>query len=94
VASPAVCPAPGTIQTWTVAGEAAWNHRAAAGSSALAPPAMIIIGRGAAARMESGMLIGLGAPLSSPAAVYCTHSMPRSRMPVMSCGRQPRSASC
>jgi hypothetical protein len=31
----------------------------------------------AAARMESRMLTGRGAPLSSPAAVYCTHSTPR-----------------
>ena len=41
-----------------VDGEAAWNLRAATGSSALAPPAMISTGRGAAARMASGMLIG------------------------------------
>ena len=40
-----MCPACGTTQTCTVAGEAAWNQRAAAGS-AVAPPAMISAGRG------------------------------------------------
>ena len=34
----AVCPACGTIHTRTVAGEAAWNQRAATGSSGTAPP--------------------------------------------------------
>ena len=76
-----MCPECGTTHTRTVAGEAAWNYRAATGSSATPPPAMISTGRGAA-RMAPGMLIGRGAPLSSPAAVYCTHSTPRSRIPV------------
>jgi hypothetical protein len=60
----------GTTHTRTVAAEAAWNQRAAVGSSATAPPAMISTGRGAAARMASRRGIGRGAPLSSPAAVY------------------------
>ena len=68
-------PACGTTQMCTVAGEATWNQRAAMGSPVTAPPAMISIGR--------------GAPLISPAAVYCTHSMPVSRTPVMPCIIQP-----
>ena len=84
-----MCPACGTTQVCTVAGEAARNQLAATGSSGTAPAAMISAGRGAAARIAAGMLIGRGAPLSSPAAAYWTHSMPRSMTPAMSCGRQP-----
>jgi Restriction Endonuclease associating with ARP len=68
VARPWVCPACGTTRTWTAAGEAAWDQRAATGSSALAPPAMISTVRGAAARMASGMLIGRGESALLPAA--------------------------
>jgi hypothetical protein len=46
VARPCVCPARGTTHSCTVVGDAAWNQRAAIGSSGLAAPAMISTGRG------------------------------------------------
>ena len=67
VARPWVCPACGTTRTWTATGEAAWNQRAATGSSALAPPAMISSGRGCGGPDGIGNAHRAMAPLSSPA---------------------------
>ena len=94
VARPWVCPACGTTRTWTAGGEAAWNQRGRDG----------LIGAGPAGddqqRAGCGGPDGIGnahrtmAPLSSPAAVYMTHSMPRCRAPPMPCGSQPWFLSC